>query len=130
MDKFRVTIGLIATTSVGSGIRTLNLRHTIALTPLFNQQPTVNVFSIEPSFKEMNDRREIYSFAINRENSFQRADNFPDIDLRRFPEWFYILGSKQQILHVAVIHIQLKFLNGFLLCSINMVSIFIRNKLS
>ena len=78
----------------------------------------------------MNDGREIHSFTINRENSFQRADNFPDIDLWRFSEWFHILGGKQQVLHVAVIHIQLEFLNGFLLLSINMVSIFIRNKLS
>ena len=130
VDKFRVAIGPIAAASVGSGVSALNLRHSIALTPLFNQQPTVNVFSVEPGLKELNNGDQINSFSINRKNGFQRADDLPDIDLWRFPEWFYILGGKQQVLHIAVIYIQLEFLNGFLLLSINMVSIFFRNKVS
>ena len=43
---------------------------------------------------------------------------------------FQLHPYKQQVLHIAVIHIQLEFLNGFLLFSINMVSIFFRNKVS
>lgn len=100
MLYIRMTISLIAAACVRATFSALNSRCTITLRPLLNEQTTIDMFGIEPCFKELDNSPQFRNFSVNWEYIFDGINCFVNIMLNSFFERFNILGGKQQVLDI------------------------------
>ena len=107
----------------------MNINDAVTGGPFARQDATVDVISVEPDPDEPHNKRQFSPFPFDREDGFQSGYNPGDVNLSSILEKLHVFSSKQQVLDVAVIHIQLESLNNFLLLSIDVINVFIRDEL-